>query len=80
MKKQELIHLHTLLAEVANYCQDEGIPLDLSAYRAQDTRPMAISHAKDDHEVAVLALAGGTASSLDRRADEKGDVVPASAD
>jgi len=80
MKKQELIHLHTLLAEVANYCQDEEMSLDLSAYQAQDTHPMAISHAKDDHEVAVLALAGGIASSLDRQAGEEGDVVPASAD
>lgn len=79
MRKQELIHLHTLLGELANYCQDEGIALDLSAYRAQDTHPMAISHSKDDHEEAVLALAGAVAASLERQTDE-GDVVPASAD
>ncbi len=81
MKKQELLHVHTLLAEVGNYCQDRGVALGLSEYHAQGTYPMAISQSKGDHEAAVLALAGGLASSLEREAAGDHDgVVSTSAD
>jgi hypothetical protein len=73
MKKQELIHLHTLLAEVAGYCQEEGVSLDLSTYHAHDTHPMAVSHSKSDHEAAVLALVTGVAASLEVDADGEQD-------
>lgn len=71
MKKQELVHLHSLLAEVARYCQAEGVALDLSTYHEQDTHPMAISDAKDDHEAAVLALADGITTGM--RDETSGD-------
>ncbi|PSQ59180.1 MAG: metal-binding protein [Halobacteriales archaeon SW_9_67_25] len=79
MKKQELIHFHTLLAEVTTYCQEQGLTLDLSSYHDQDIHPMAISEAKSDHETAVLALAGGVADSLDRSGEDS-ESVRASAD
>lgn len=80
MKKQELIHLHTLLAEVATYCQEQGQTFDLSSYHEQDIHPMAISEAKADHEAAVLALADGLAGSLKDATAEESDSVRASAD
>ncbi len=79
MKKQELIHLHSLLAEIASYCHEQGEALDLSSYETHDTHPMAISDAKANHEAAVLALAGGIATSLESPTDE-GEPVTASAD
>lgn len=80
MKKQELIHIHTLLAEVATYWQEQGRTLDLSSYHEQGIHPMAMSEAKADHEAAVLALADGVASSLKDGATEESESVKASAD
>jgi hypothetical protein len=65
MRKQELIHLHTLLAEVAGYCEREGVSPSLERYRSCGTRPMTINDSKDDHEEAVLALARGLAAPVD---------------
>ena len=57
MKKQELIHLHGLLAEVCkHYSQTDGeIPLD--GYRQLGVRPTSIHKSKTDHKTAVFALA-----------------------
>lgn len=78
MKKQELIHVHTLLAEVATHWHEQGQTLDLSSYHQQDIHPMAMSEAKAEHEAAVLALAGGIARSLGDELEDDGDSVAAS--
>ncbi len=80
MKKQELIHLHTLLAEVATYYQEQGQAVDLSAYHEQDIHPVAISEPKADHEAAVLALTDGLARSAEERTGEDGESVSANPD
>ena len=65
MKKQELIHLHGLLAEVSNHCEmKEGVPVDLDQYRSLGIRPTSIHQSKTDHKAAVFALADGITSSL----------------
>lgn len=81
MRKQELVHLHALLAEIANYWESEGVPLELSEYHAQDTHPMAITRPKDDHETAVLALADDLAGSVTQEPTaDSGEVPPPGAD
>lgn len=78
MKKQELIHLHGLLAEVSNHCEmkmDRSV--DLEAYRSLGIRPTSIHQSKTDHKEAVFALADGITSAL---TDEQVETVPASAD
>ena len=60
MKKQELIHLHGLLAEVSNQCAEwTDCPVDLSEYEGLGIRPTSIHKSKTDHKTAVFALAGG---------------------
>jgi len=57
MKKQELIHLHGLLAEVVDWCEttaDTSIPAE--KYEELDTRPASIHRSKTDHKDAVFAL------------------------
>ncbi|MFC3476643.1 UPF0058 family protein [Halobacterium litoreum] len=79
MKKQELIHLHGLLAEVGNYYEqreNEDIPLD--EYEELGVRPTSIHKSKTDHKAAVFALAGGITSTM--HGEETEDAVPASAD
>lgn len=79
MKKQELIHLHGLLAEVSNHFEHRhDQEVDLSAYEAQGVRPTSIHKSKTDHKEAVFALAGGITSAMDARVE--GETVPAAAD
>lgn len=77
MKKQELVHLHGLFAEIAAYCRAEGVPLALERYHELGIHPMSINHAKSDHEEAVLALAAALAAALDAG---DGEAVPVRAD
>ena len=65
MKKQELIHLHGLLAEVSNQCAKwtDSHP-DLDEYESLGIRPTSIHKSKTDHKTAVFALANGITSHM----------------
>ena len=79
MKKQELIHLHGLLAEVSNHFEHRhDQQVDLEKYEAQGVRPTSIHKSKTDHKEAVFALAEGITTAMAARAD--GEAVPAAAD
>ncbi|RXK51249.1 UPF0058 family protein [Halorientalis pallida] len=78
MKKQELIHLHGLLAQVQNHYEETtGNEVDHDEYERVNVRPTSIHMSKDDHKDAVFALAGGITSEM---GDEKSEQVPAAAD
>ncbi len=78
MKKQELIHLHGLLAEVSNHCEAaEDVATDLDEYRTLGIRPTSIHQSKTDHKDAVFALAHGITDNMTVRETE---TVSASAD
>jgi len=80
MKKQELIHLHGLLAEVSNqYEAWSGDAPDLDEYESLGIRPTSIHKSKTDHKAAVFAMAGGITSAM-RDDEEEWAAVPASAD
>ena len=65
MKKQELIHLHGLLAQVRNhYEQIEGGPVDHETYTELGVRPTSIHRSKTEHKRAVFALARGITSEM----------------
>jgi hypothetical protein len=78
MKKQELIHLHGLLAQVQNhYEQRTGNDVEHDEYETVGVRPTSIHMSKDDHKDAVFALAGGI---TDEMAGDATEQVPAAAD
>ncbi|APW98572.1 metal-binding protein [Halobiforma lacisalsi AJ5] len=78
MKKQELIHLHGLLAEVSNQCAEwEDCEIDLDEYESLGIRPTSIHKSKTDHKAAVFALASGITTNM--REDEQ-EAVAATAD
>ncbi len=78
MKKQELIHLHGLLAEVSNQCAEwDNCQIDLEEYESLGIRPTSIHKSKTDHKAAVFALAGGITEHM--REDEA-EAVAATAD
>ncbi|QLG26750.1 UPF0058 family protein [Halorarum halophilum] len=64
MKKQELIHLHGLLAEVRSECEARDADLDLTEYETLGVKPTSIHKSKTDHKAAVFKLAGGITSSV----------------
>jgi hypothetical protein len=79
MKKQELIHLHGLLAEVhTHYEQVSGTEITASKYRTMGVQPTSIHKSKTDHKAAVFALADGMRTEMDADQDER--AVSATAD
>lgn len=65
MRKDELVHLHSLLALVREEYERRGdaAPAAFAAYDDLDVSPMAVYGSKSDHERAVRALARGLAAS-----------------
>ncbi len=70
MKKQELIHLHGLLAEVSKHYTHQGGELSLQEYNEQGVRPTSIHKSKTDHKAAVFALANCITDELEPAAKE----------
>ena len=71
MRKQELIHLHSLLAQVQNHYEaDTGSDVDQDEYRTLGVKPTSIHKSKTDHKDAVFALAGGLTDDMMERSDE----------
>ena len=59
MKKQELIHLHGLLAQVrTHYEHTMDTNLEPETYEDLGVRPTSIHKSKTQHKEAVFALAG----------------------
>ncbi|WP_415381034.1 UPF0058 family protein [Halosimplex rarum] len=78
MKKQELIHLHGLLAQVENHYEMEtGDEVEHDKYTTLGVKPTSIHKSKTDHKNAVFALAKGITSEMETETRER---VPASAD
>ena len=79
MKKQELIHLHGLLAEVGNFYERVSArELQLDEYESKGVRPTSIHKSKTDHKAAVFALAKGITGTMD--STESTETVTAQAD
>jgi hypothetical protein len=78
MKKQELIHLHGLLAQVQNHYEEQtGDDVEHDEYDTLGVQPTSIHKSKTDHKDAVFALARGITSEMN---DEETERVSAAAD
>ncbi|WP_227379272.1 UPF0058 family protein [Haladaptatus halobius] len=66
MKKQELIHLHGLLAEIkTRYETQNDRTLDCADYEATGVRPTSIHRSKTDHQEAVFKLLNEITDSME---------------
>lgn len=72
MRKQECIHVHALLVEVAHYLIDrrEISAETLAGYRDLDTRSSSVHRSKADHRDAIMMLATAIETSLEPAADD----------
>ncbi|MFB6298008.1 MAG: UPF0058 family protein [Salinirussus sp.] len=78
MKKQELIHLHGLLAQVqTHYEKETGEGVEHDEYHELGVQPTSIHKSKTDHKAAVFALARGITSEMQSTETER---VSAAAD
>ena len=78
MKKQELIHLHGLLAEVSDQYEEwTGDQPAMTEYESLGVRPTSIHKSKTDHKAAVFAIAQGI---IDEVEDAEERPVSATAD
>lgn len=81
MRKQELIHLHGLLVEVATFCMDEDdIAIELDEYQSLGTHPTSIHLSKTDHKHAVFALINGITAAVQEELARPEEPVSAKAD
>jgi len=65
MKKQELIHLHGLLAQVQTHFEEEtGNTVEHDDYATLGVQPTSIHKSKTDHKAAVFALANEITSEM----------------
>jgi len=71
MKKQELIHLHSLLAQVQHHYEHEAdTSVEHDLYADLGVKPTSIHKSKTDHKEAVFALASGLTDAMAEKADE----------
>jgi len=78
MKKQELIHLHGLLAQVQNHYEAEsGSEVEHDEYVKLGVKPTSIHKSKTDHKAAVFAIADGITSAM---TDDQKEPISAAAD
>ncbi len=80
MKKQELIHLHGLLAELQSQFDAAGETVS-EEYRELGVQPTSIHRSKTDHKAAVFALIHGVTEELESEdAEVEAEAVPTTAD
>ena len=62
MKKEELIHLHMLLAQLKKYCVEKGLDCDFSKYNDLGISPFQVHRSKEEHKQAIFVLGTELAS------------------
>jgi len=66
MRKEELVHLHLLLAQLKNYCEEHGLDCDFKRYKELGVTPFQVHRSKDEHKQAIFVLGTEFASMATR--------------
>jgi len=56
VKKEELIHLHMLLARLKKYCEESELDCDFTKYNELGISPFQVHRSKGEHKQAVFVL------------------------
>lgn len=64
MHKDELIQLHTLMAQIKKYLESQGLEHDFSEYEALAISPVHIHRSKAEHKHAIFVLGNHLASIM----------------
>ena len=66
MHKEELIQLHTYMAQMKRYFERRGITHESDDYKALSISPVHIHRSKADHKRAIFILGGELANLMSR--------------
>lgn len=66
MKKEELVHLHMLLAQLKKYCEEHGWDCDFKKYNELAISPFQVHRSKEEHKQAIFVLGSELASMAAR--------------
>lgn len=66
MRKEELVHLHMLLAQLKEYCEEHGLGCDFTRYKELEITPFQVHRSKDEHKQAIFMLGTEFASMAAR--------------
>jgi hypothetical protein len=66
MHKEELIQLHTYMAQMKRYFERNGITHEFDDYKALSISPVHIHRSKADHKRALFILGGELANLMSR--------------
>lgn len=66
MHKEELIQLHTYMAQMKRYFERHGVTQEFDEYKALSISPVHIHRSKADHKRAIFILGGELASLMSR--------------
>ncbi len=64
MRKEELIHLHILLAQLKKYFEDKGMESGFGSYATLNISPAHIHRSKAEHKQAIFMLGNELASII----------------
>ncbi len=62
MKKEELVHLHMLLAQMKKFCEENSLDCDFSRYKELQISPFQVHRSKEEHKRAIFVLGTELAS------------------
>lgn len=66
MHKEELIQLHTYMAQMKRYFERHGVTHEFDDYKALSISPVHIHRSKADHKRAIFILGGELATLMSR--------------
>lgn len=66
MHKDELIQLHTLMAQMKNYLEEKGFTNEFSAYNSLAISPVHVHRSKAEHKLAIFVLGNSLASVMSK--------------
>jgi hypothetical protein len=67
MKKEELVHLYMLLAQLKRYCEENDLNCDFSKYDKLGISPFHVHQSKEGHKPAIFLLVTELASMTSKR-------------
>jgi len=71
MKKQELIHTHSLLAQIQTHCEEEtNLAIENPNYSKNGVKPTSIHKSKTDHKESILLLADEIADDMEEEMEK----------
>jgi hypothetical protein len=77
MKKQELVHLHSLVVQFARHFESEtDIPISCEEYAKLGVTPASIHRSKTAHEAALLTLLDCVVTEIEAENERNTSHVP----